>query len=68
MANYTPEERRVLQSLGDAATVFCELPRQHPTEVDEFVASIHGAQHLVMARFAQRHEQSGLTPDKGDAG
>lgn len=61
---YMPGEARVLELLGEAAGVFSREPRQHPSEGQEFAKAIHDAQHIVMARFAQRHEGSGITPMK----
>lgn len=64
MPEYTADEARTIALLGEAATLFAQLPRQHPDEVYEFNFFIHGAQAIVMGRFAQRHESSGLTPVK----
>ena len=55
----------MIDHLASAAIAFSVLPRQHPSELDEFERAIHQAQLLVMARFARRHEASGLTPAKG---
>lgn len=64
MAEYTPGERAALEHLGEAVNALAREPRQHPSEMDEFAFFIHGAQTIVMARFTQRHEASGLTPVK----
>lgn len=66
MAEYTETEKLILDHLAIAADLFPRLERQHPMEVAEFLDAIHRAQAIVMARFAQRHEDSGLTPVKGD--
>ncbi len=64
MSEYTSQEKVILGHLSDAAVTFAGIPRQHPSEAEEFYAAIHAAQTLIMARFAQRHETSGMTPVK----
>ena len=59
-----PGEADVLRLLGEAFNAFAALPRQHPADLGEFSTFVHGAQNIVMARFAQRYEASGLTPVK----
>ena len=52
------EERNVLSLLATAWNAFLELPEEHPTERQEFMMHIHGAQRLVMARPTARSEQA----------
>ena len=50
----TPEERDLIDNLADAYNAFCQLPREHPSEVEEFAGGIHVLQHLVASRSAWR--------------
>lgn len=50
----TAAELGSLDLLADAWNAFFDLPVQHPCDRDEFCRAIHAAQHLIMARPAQR--------------
>jgi hypothetical protein len=52
----TPQERAVIDLLGEAFNAFVALPREHPSELREFEQAIHVAQTLVMARPTARAE------------
>lgn len=50
----TDAEERLLQFLGEAWNQFAQLPELHPCDRQEFVAAIHAAQNIVMARPVMR--------------
>lgn len=50
----TPDENRVLETLGCAWNEYCALPPMHPHDADEFMRAIHAAQNIVLARAAMR--------------
>lgn len=50
----TPEELKVCEQAGELWNAFVALERMHPTETQEVMFHIHGIQHIVMARAAQR--------------
>jgi hypothetical protein len=52
----TGDERLVLNLLGEAYNAFLLLPRQHPSEADEFRLSIHRCQDIVGMRVARRSD------------
>lgn len=58
----TPEEREVLQILGEAWNKFAGLPVLHMADHTEFSAAIHQAQNIVLARPGMRE----LKEEEGD--
>lgn len=58
---FTYEERDLLSRLGKAHNLFCKLPAQHPSDIEEWVASLHDLQKLIMVRVARRMHQDLLT-------
>jgi hypothetical protein len=47
-------EKKIILMLAGAWDEFVKLKEQHPMHRSEFCAAIHRAQHIVMARFAER--------------
>lgn len=50
----TPEELKVSDLLAEAFIAFDALPFQRDHDRPEFIAAIHSAQRIVMARSARR--------------
>lgn len=50
----TDAEGEVLDALSDAVEAFAELPVQHPSDEQEFLAGIHRLQDLIAVRIARR--------------
>lgn len=50
MSTITEEEKKVLDKLSEAWSLFLKLPRQHPQEIAEMLTAIHHAQDLVLIR------------------
>jgi len=50
----TPAESEVVAHLARAWNAWMELEKLHPNHHQEFLADIHSAQRLVMARPVQR--------------
>jgi hypothetical protein len=55
----TDAEGVVSDSLVRAVEAFARLPKQHPQEINEFVAAIHVLQGLLTTRIARRHYPEG---------
>ncbi len=55
----TDAEGMVSDHIVAAVNAFGRLPRQHPQELDEFVAYVHGIQGLLTTRIARRHYPEG---------
>jgi hypothetical protein len=47
-------EKACLEQLVIAWNIFVDLPPLHPREREEFMAAIHAAQAIIMARPMQR--------------
>jgi hypothetical protein len=50
----TDAEGVVMDSLAHAVEAFARLERQHPQELEEFVAGVHACQGLLATRVARR--------------
>ncbi len=50
----TDDEKKVIEHLTDAYNMFVSLPRQHPSDTEDFSRHIHILQRHVMARLARR--------------
>ena len=50
----TDAEGEVMDSLCEAWLYFKELPIQHPSDQDEFLAGLHRLQDLLAARVCRR--------------
>ena len=50
----TKEEKAVIEALSVAWNAFCDLPSEHPDDLDEFRRGIHILQRQVFARPARR--------------
>ncbi len=50
----TKDEGAVADALEQAHASFARLPRQHPQEIEEFVAATHAIQGLLTTRIARR--------------
>jgi hypothetical protein len=53
-AEVTADEEAVITALAEAWNLFLELPVEHPSDLGEFLAIIHGAQDKVLARAGRR--------------
>lgn len=49
-----PDERAILDVLGQAWNMFLNVPETHPDDKDEFRRAIHAAQNIVLALPAWR--------------
>jgi len=50
----TIEENKCLQLINEAWGVYTNLPKQHPSELEDFCNSIHILQQLLTIRIARR--------------
>ena len=50
----TDMEKRLLDMTGDLANAFCDLPKMHPNDVEEFVSALHRIQDLIYSRSGRR--------------
>ena len=50
----TKEEDEVAQMLGDVWNRYLTLPKEHPSENEEFCRAIHACQSIVLSRPAIR--------------
>lgn len=57
----TDSEREVVELLGEATNGFATLDQVHPSDLPEFVAAIHAAQNIVLAR-QNTHEIQATRP------
>ena len=55
----TEEEQVVMDNLVAAFNAFYSLPRTHPSELQEFVNSIHRLQDLLVVRIVRRDYPDG---------
>lgn len=53
------DEQKVMNNLVEAMAEYAKLPRTHPTEMDEFVISLHRLQELLAIRVARRKYPEG---------
>lgn len=60
----TDVELRVLELLGAAAKAFWLLPDEHPSDSAEFVAAVHAAQNIVLARPGYRQSKETATIER----
>lgn len=51
----TDAEGAAMDALVAAVNAFAALEREHPQELDEFVAGVHACQYLLAVRIARRH-------------
>lgn len=51
----THAEGAAMDALVSAVNAFGALEREHPQELEEFVAGVHACQHLLAVRIARRH-------------
>lgn len=57
----TDKEGEVADLLIEAWNKYIKLPKQHPTEIDEFMQGIHICQNLMTIRIARRCYPKGWT-------
>lgn len=50
----TEQELTIIDNLTDAYNNFLKLPKQLPSDYEEFTQAIHDCQRLVMCRSARR--------------
>jgi hypothetical protein len=50
----TPEEKEILQKLGEAFTVYSQLEKRSEADNKEFTDAIHRLQQLIALRVARR--------------
>ena len=50
----TNEEKEIVLLLNDVYEKYSSLPKQHHSDMDEFVNALHILQHLVMIRGIRR--------------
>lgn len=55
----TGEERIVMDNLVEAWNGYCNLPKQHPTDLTEFCDGVHRCQSLLMMRILRRDYPEG---------
>lgn len=48
----TRDEKKILDALGECASLLKDLPAVHDAEISEFVLNIHAAQVIILARAA----------------
>lgn len=48
------QEITLLNKLGDCYNLFCKLPVQHDSDIDEFILHIHSLQYIIAKRLAIR--------------
>lgn len=58
---FTSQEKGVMELLGQASTLFAQIPAQHPADLPEFVHAVHAAQNIVSSRAAARANPNVLT-------
>ena len=46
----TAAENRILKLTAELWNSYCELPKQHPSDDDEFLSALHGLQYLIGIR------------------
>ena len=51
---FTAEEKRVIDLTVELVNAFAILPKEHPQDMDEFVAAIHRIQDMVLSRPGRR--------------
>ena len=59
--NLTPEEKEVLDLLGEAFEKFKTLPQLHSMDLQEFCIAVHNAERIIISRPYLRNI---LTPIK----
>jgi hypothetical protein len=47
-------ELAVMEKFVDAVALYFELPVQHPSDKEEFIAAVHKIQHLIAMRAMRR--------------
>lgn len=55
----TQKEQIVLDKLMESYAAFRDLPKEHPSEIEEFVFAVHLIQGLLTTRIARRHYPKG---------
>lgn len=63
----TSDELHVMNLLGEALNCYARLPKQHPSELDDFTDAIHRLQDLIAIRVARRADPENW-PCKDSAG
>ncbi|MCH7890996.1 MAG: hypothetical protein IH921_05780 [Gemmatimonadetes bacterium] len=59
MTGLEEKEQEVMDHLVEAMAGYAKLPRQHPTEMDEFIISLHRLQELLAIRIVRRQYPEG---------
>lgn len=54
VAEVTETEYQIARMLGDAWNLFCQLPKEHPMQDQEFCSAIHKCQDMVLSRAGIR--------------
>ena len=54
LSGLTDDEQHCLSLLNEAYGQFLQLPKQHSSDLEEFVLSLHRLQDLVAVRIARR--------------
>jgi hypothetical protein len=55
----TDDEDKCMNALVEAYNSYFKLPQDHPSELSEFVSSIHRLQDLLAVRIARRNFPKG---------
>jgi len=50
----TKQEGKVMDSLVNAWNAFIKLPKEHPSDTQDFCNGIHQCQHILMSRILRR--------------
>lgn len=53
-AEVTEAEYQIARMLGDVWNLFCQLPKEHPMQDQEFCSAIHKCQDMVLSRAGIR--------------
>jgi hypothetical protein len=54
----TTQENRVLSHLVKAWNDYCKLPKQHPSDMDEYLKAIHNAQQIIAIRGIRKLQRN----------
>jgi hypothetical protein len=54
MIDLTPEERALVEQIGEVFNALGRLPQEHPADLTEAQIHVHALQNIVLARPAYR--------------
>jgi hypothetical protein len=63
MSGFTEKEKQIIEKLVDVHNLYCELESQHPSDITEWVGSLHQMQQLMGMRILRR-EHPEIFPTK----